>query len=657
MPGPVWKGGSAPSTPLLVMPARRSRSALRAAAGCVLTLAPWLATAAEVAAGATPTPLSLAELGARYPLPVAFGLIAVVATLAAATTLGFSNRRLRDLRQAAEADHQRLNAVIDGTDTGTWEWNVATGETRFNHHWAGMLGYTLADLGPSSIETWRRLTHPDDLALAEQSLHAHFAGQTEVYDATIRMQHRLGHWVWVHDRGRVFSRAADGTPLWMFGTHTDVSRQVHADEVRQAWLQRFEALSANVPGVLYQFRRRADGSSHFPFCGPKIIDIYGCTAEAVMHDSSQVFAVIHADDRPALLASIDRSANRLEPWHAEFRVHHPTKGLRWVAGSATPSPVVDDGSIVWHGYLQDITEARQHHERQRLAAAVFESTREGLLITDALGRIIEINAALLTVTGLARADVLGRRISSLMPDSQFDTLHTAMRQSQRPGGHWRGEIWLRGPQGERLPQLLGLSVVRSDAGQLANYIAVFNDIRDLKAHERELDRIAHYDVLTGIPNRRLLQQRLDQALALSLRNHDTLAICMLDLDGFKPVNDRLGHEAGDQLLQEVARRLTQLLRGDDLVARLGGDEFVLLFRMRGLQSAAVFDRVLATLAEPVHLTTGVVQVTGSLGVAYLDPSAPCAGDQLLRRADQALYRAKAAGRNQYVVFGAPAPAD
>ena len=179
------------------------------------------------------------------------------------------------------------------------------------------------------------------------------------------------------------------------------------------------------------------------------------------------------------------------------------------------------------------------------------------------------------------------------------------------------------------------------------------DITVLKEQEQALEFIAFNDPLTGIHNRRLLNDRMTQAIAHALRSGEALAICMLDLDNFKPINDKYGHEAGDQVLIETARRLCALVRTEDTVARLGGDEFVLL--LRNPEGEAVFQRVLDDLRAPVSLDAGtVVSVSGSLGVAFLDHATPCAGDQLLRLADQAAYRAKSAGRDGYQVVTASA---
>ena len=212
-------------------------------------------------------------------------------------------------------------------------------------------------------------------------------------------------------------------------------------------------------------------------------------------------------------------------------------------------------------------------------------------------------------------------------------------------------FWNRRKSGDIYPELLAISVVRDPRGEPTHYLGVFTDISRLKAHEAELERVAQYDPLTGVPNRRLLADRLHQAIAQVRRSGRQLAICYLDLDGFKPVNDRLGHAAGDQLLIEVARRLQGVMRESDSLARLGGDEFVLLFtELAEPQDAPlVCERILRAVNAPVRIADTTVRVSASIGVT-LYPQDDGDGDALLRHADQAMYSAKEAGKGRYHLY-------
>ncbi|WP_320056340.1 diguanylate cyclase domain-containing protein [Desulfuromonas thiophila] len=299
-------------------------------------------------------------------------------------------------------------------------------------------------------------------------------------------------------------------------------------------------------------------------------------------------------------------------------------------------------------------ELRQATDQLRLAASVFEHSYDGILITDAANRIVKANPAFSRITGYSLAECLGQSPAMFGSGRHDSAFFQDMWQRLASEGFWQGEIWNRRKNGEVYPQKVAMSLIRDEAGQAQYHMAVFSDISLEKKHEAELDRLAHYDVLTGIPNRRLLTDRLAQAMAQARRSGQPLAVCMLDLDGFKLVNDRLGHEAGDQLLVEVARRLQQVIRAEDTVGRLGGDEFVLIFR--DCQTPVVFERILAALRQPVALERGPAQVGASLGISYYR-SGVGDGDQLLREADQALYQAKRTGRNRYCLWSSEENAD
>ena len=307
--------------------------------------------------------------------------------------------------------------------------------------------------------------------------------------------------------------------------------------------------------------------------------------------------------------------------------------------------------------LQQTSGALSDSQRSlELAASVFAHAREGVFVTDAEARIIDVNPAYVEITGDTRDEVLGKPPQLLcQEDGRIgDCKHIWLELHSQ--GRWRGEVWNRRKDGELYAEILSMARVQDDAGQLLHYVGVFSDISRLKAHEAELNRIAHYDPLTSLPNRRLLSDRLTQALARGRRNGTLLAVCYLDLDGFKPVNDTWGHEAGDRLLIEITRRLKAVLRAADTLARLGGDEFVMLIGdlNSDQECYAVLDRALAVVSAPVTLGGAQVSVSASIGVTLCPPDGGD-GDTLLRHADQAMYRAKEAGKNRYVLFGA-APA-
>ena len=301
--------------------------------------------------------------------------------------------------------------------------------------------------------------------------------------------------------------------------------------------------------------------------------------------------------------------------------------------------------------LIDITERKQAEDSLRLAASVFASSQEGVVISDPANRIIDVNPAFTRLTGYTREEALGRSPSFLDAGRQGPDFYDAIWRDVESKGEWQGEIWNRRKSGEVFAELLSVVAVRDNHGLVKHYVCAFSDISVIKEHEADLDRIAHYDMLTGVPNRRLLGDRLDQAIARARRHGSNLAVCYLDLDGFKPINDQFGHEGGDRLLIEIARRLLAISRGDDTVARLGGDEFVLLWNDIGPEAHCnhALDRVLAEVAAPMSLDGIPVAVSASIGVT-LFPDDDVDADSLLRHADHAMYSAKQLGKNRYQMF-------
>lgn len=283
-----------------------------------------------------------------------------------------------------------------------------------------------------------------------------------------------------------------------------------------------------------------------------------------------------------------------------------------------------------------------------VAATLFHRSHEAILITDQYNRILDVNPAFSRITGYSREEVLGLNPAILSSGRHSGEYYRSMWRSIENTDHWRGEIWNRRKNGEEYIELLSISRVHLEEPEQYYHVAAFSDITAVKNHARELDRAANYDDLTGLPNRQLLEDRLRTACNHADRQHRSLSVCYLDLDGFKAINDRLGHPAGDQTLQTLSERLTRTLRSGDTVARIGGDEFVLLLQGDDSHDAA-YQRILAAVGEPVMLGDVSVKLTASLGITrYPEDGADAEG--LIRHADQAMYSAKEKGRNQYHFF-------
>lgn len=285
--------------------------------------------------------------------------------------------------------------------------------------------------------------------------------------------------------------------------------------------------------------------------------------------------------------------------------------------------------------------------QQRLTAVVFNSAQEGIAITDLQGRYLAVNDAFVSITEYPRAEVLGKTPQLLASGRHPAAFYQTMWETLRATGQWQGEIWNRRKGGEVYQEWLSISTVRNPQGEPENYVAVYTDISRIRHAQTELEHLAHHDALTDLPNRALLYSRLSHALERARRQGTQLAVLYLDLDGFKAVNDQLGHQVGDAVLQQVAQLLTTRLRGADTVARLGGDEFVLLLEGLpgeggGEHALVVAHTVARLLSQPLDVGCSQPVVVGaSIGIA-LYPQHGNDADSLLALADGAMYRAKQA---------------
>ncbi|HEY4066090.1 MAG TPA: EAL domain-containing protein [Burkholderiaceae bacterium] len=310
---------------------------------------------------------------------------------------------------------------------------------------------------------------------------------------------------------------------------------------------------------------------------------------------------------------------------------------------------------------RDVSDVQAARERQDLTQSVFQHLHEGLLITDPQHRVLEVNPTFSQITGFSRAELIGAVPPLLRPvdsDSERNAQLAQMGEALAADGNWRGELRHLHRNGEPGLLQLAISAVRNTNGTVRNHVLAITDITHTRQQWEQLQRQAHFDELTRLPNRTRLGQMLQGAMQTSRREGSLLTVCYLDLDHFKPVNDRFGHEAGDRLLIELANRMRRSLRswagGDDVVARIGGDEFVLLLRTATLEeSRHAVERVLNQVCQPyaLDLESGAVMVTASIG-ATVFPLDGADAETLLRHADHAMYSAKQAGRNGYLFFDA-----
>lgn len=430
-------------------------------------------------------------------------------------------------------ERRRFEHVIEGTRAGIWEWDLDSGDVLINERWAAIVGLSVAELSPVTVETWKSLLHPEDVDQVTARLQASFAGSADVYEADFRMQHAAGHWVWISARGNVIERDADARPLRMAGTHVDITAAKEAE-----------------------------------------------------------------------LA--------LEASEAKFR-------------------------------------------------GLFESSPVGLVLADlADGRFLEVNDALLALNGYTREEFLTLGYRDITPAQYRDADRQQVGLLRETGRYGPYEKEFIRKDGTLQPVLLS-GVRMKDASGREIAWSIVQDISQRKAMELRLTEAARCDRLTGLANRELFMERLRAAIGRAMQSPaQPFAVLFLDFDHFKLVNDTLGHEAGDELLRQIAGRLRSTLRASDamsddangnLVARFGGDEFVVLINDLHAQADAcrVAERLLNALAPVYSISGREVHSTASIGIVTSDQCLESA-EAVIRNADVAMYEAKRSGRACSIVF-------
>lgn len=312
----------------------------------------------------------------------------------------------------------------------------------------------------------------------------------------------------------------------------------------------------------------------------------------------------------------------------------------------------EDGEVIgFFVYVSDVTSIKSIQTELKLAASVFHNTLEGIMVTDASGNIVSVNPAFTQITGYTADEAIGKNPRILKSNHQKPEFYENFWHEITTNGHWRGEIWNRRKNGEAYLEWQTISTIRSDADEPIRYVSVFNDITKRWQKDERIRHLAFHDALTELPNRTLFMERLSQLITATARQPNNLALLFLDLDGFKAINDNLGHDIGDEVLVIVAQKIQAEIRVSDTVARLGGDEFIVLLShpIDAEGSANIANRIIQKLNEPMVFGGESVTVGVSVGIVMFpdDGHLPV---QLIKRADDAMYQAKARGRNQYCFY-------
>ena len=468
-------------------------------------------------------------------------------------------------------------------------------------------------------------------------------GQTIKTTIEYRLRNADGVVVWLSNSMSLVSDER-GRPVLATGVTTDVTARRQSElavrESEEKYRLSMDALQIGVFVVEHH---------SFRFSNPALCRMFGYTAEEFARGMGPA-DVVAPEHHQQLIEHIKRrvAGEKVPPYELIGVRKDGTRFPMLVSGEA----IVLGGRVSSVGTLLDLTAQREAEKSIRLSARVFESSQEAILLTDAKSNIVSVNSAFCELTGYSSEEVLGRNPRLLSSGRHQPDFFTSMWQSIDYNDKWQGEVWNRKKNGDFFPVWLRINVYRDPNGSIQNYVGIATDISERLAAQEHIRQLAYFDVLTGLPNRRMLEDRAVQALVAAERDSNAVTLMFIDLDQFKKVNDSLGHSAGDTLLGAVAIRILDCVRRVDTVARLGGDEFVVLLPKTDDDGAVeVARKILAAVALPVRLGVHELSVTPSIGISVF-PQDGRDFETLLKHADTAMYHAKESGRNAYRFFAA-----
>ncbi len=545
---------------------------------------------------------------------------------------------LRDITERKQAEatlrasEQRFRRMANSSPIMIWITDAEGEPTFVNQSWLDFAGIDLVQI--MTHGGWISTIHPDD---RETAFLAYYQN-TEV-PVAITTEYRLrnanGEWRWILDKGMPLYDENDVFSGYI-GSAIDITERKQAEQV----LNQIKAMiDISLDGFWIVDLMGNVVQANEPYAG---ISGYSLDELVNMH-VSQLEAIEGPEQVKAHTAKIIAQGYDL----FETRHRHKDGHIIDIEVSVAFLPEFQQ----FCAFLRDITERKRIELDLRIAAIAFES-QEAMVITDTESVILRINTAFTESTGYTEQEALGRKISLLKSGRHDAAFYAAMWDSLLNVGTWQGEIWDRRKNGEIYPKWLSITAVKGSNGVVTHYVGTHTDITERKVAEDQIKQLAFYDPLTQLPNRRLLQERLRHGINMERREGKQLALLMLDLDRFKAVNDSLGHLAGDELLQQVAVRITARLRDVDMVARLGGDEFIVLLEdiAQPEDAARVAKEIITDLTKPFFLAHGTrVQIGASIGIS-LYPQHGDSPELLMDHADAALYQAKDAGRGYFAYF-------
>jgi len=550
---------------------------------------------------------------------------------------------LQRVEGALQNSRAELDEVQNIARMGRWELNLANNLL----HWSEGI-YRIFEIDPAefgaSYEAFLGLVHPEDRDRVDRA-YTESLGSKQPYEISHRLLMKDGRVKWVNEICRT-DYGQQGQALRSVGIVQDITEYKQAEiKLRESEERYRHILQTSIDGFCVIG------------CDGRFLDVNVAFSQMIGYGREELLNMripdVEAHESP------EETARHLQVLatngHDRFETRHRRKDgqLLEIEVSTVYQPSADGGC--YFAFMRDIGERKRAEEELRIAAIAFES-QQGMMVTDPRGVIVRVNQAFTRLTGYSAEEAVGQT-SALLKSGRHDlAFYQGMWETLKQKGYWQGQMWNRRKNGKIYAEWLTITAVAAPDGRITHYVGTFSDITQNREAEAEIHRLAYYDPLTQLPNRRLLQDRLGQALAATTRSGHCGAILFLDLDNFKTLNDTRGHDVGDLLLAEVAQRLHACVRGGDTVARLGGDEFVVLLEdlsgeveEAAAQAKLVGDKMQESIAQSYLLKECEYHCTTSIGIGLFRDNNVTV-EELLKHADLAMYQSKNAGRNTLRFF-------
>ncbi|MEI7615158.1 MAG: PAS domain S-box protein, partial [Actinomycetota bacterium] len=506
--------------------------------------------------------------------------------------------------------NERLANILDGTNAGTWEWNVQTGEIAYNERWAQIIGYTLEELSPLSIDTWNRFSHPEDRKKAEVLLDQVFNRKLDYYSVEARMKHKNGSWVWVADRGKVISWTAEGKPLLISGTHTDISTRKRSEEELRKSREEYRLLIENSHDIIFTLSM----GGIITFASPSWTSLLGHPITQVIGSSYQQF--VHPDDIAETESFLQKILGTTEKSSGvEYRVKHIDGSWRWHFSNGIPIKDADEKNVGFEGIAQDITDRKRAQDALRKSEEQYrlinDSSQDSIYSFDTDNHFTSANKHLCESLGLSSEQIIGKTPSELGFEESRCLDLAAMHKTVRDTDQtliFEGDTMM--PDGQMHVFELTINPLHDNEGRNVGIAETSRDITESKKAEAQINYLSYHNQLTGLYNRHFIEKEI---VKLDTEKNLPISLVMCDLNGLKLINDIFGHAEGDGLLVNTSEILKRICRTDDILARWGGDEFVLLLPRT---SAADSDKIVELIKKECKKTVNQkIPVSLSIGAA------------------------------------------